>query len=176
MNYKLHSHYGQKFFRKFKLNRFTNTQKSESKMIKNFSNKYGKPDKTLFVIGDYDKGDYSMRGKEPAICKKFRTIFRNAGYKTYLINEFNTSKLCNECHGELEYFLVRESRKPKLDKEKKAEICYGLLRCKSVKHKSEIFHNRDKNSVQNMLNIVNSLFDEGKKPTVFCKKPSFLTS
>jgi len=170
INYKLYSHYEQTFFRKFKLNRFTNTQKSELKMVKNFSNKYGKPDKTIFVMGDYDKGDYHMKGKEPVICKKFRRIFRNAGYNTFLVNEFRTSKLCNCCNGELEYFLERPSQKPKLKKENKTEICHGLLRCQSVKHKSEIFHNRDKNAVQNMLNIVKSVFDTGKRPNIFCRE------
>jgi hypothetical protein len=170
INYKLYSHYEQTFFRKFKLNRFTNTQKSELKMVKNFSNKYGKPDKTIFVMGDYDKGDYHMKGKEPVICKKFRRIFRNAGYKTFLVNEFRTSKLCNCCNGELEHFLERPSQKPKLKKENKTEICHGLLRCQSVKHKSEIFHNRDKNAVQNMLNIVKSVFDTGKRPNIFCRE------
>jgi len=170
INYKLYSHYEQTFFRKFKLNRFTNTQKSELKMVKNFSNKYGKPDKTIFVMGDYDKGDYHMKGKEPVICKKFRRIFRNAGYKTFLVNEFRTSKICNCCNGELEHFLERPSQKPKLKKENKTEICHGLLRCQSVKHKSEIFHNRDKNAVQNMLNIVKSVFDIGKRPNIFCRE------
>ena len=47
------------------------TQKSESKMIKNFENKYGKPNKTILVVGDYDKGDNNMKGKEPTICKKY---------------------------------------------------------------------------------------------------------
>ena len=170
INYKLYSHYKETFFRKFKLNRFTNTQKSELKMVKNFSNKYGKPDKTIFVMGDYDKGDYHMKGKEPVICKKFRRIFRNAGYNTFLVNEFRTSKLCNCCNGELEHFLERPSQKPKLKKENKTEICHGLLRCQSVKHKSEIFHNRDKNAVQNMLNIVKSVFDTGKRPNIFCRE------
>jgi hypothetical protein len=170
INYKLYSYYEQTFFRKFKLNRFTNTQKSELKMVKNFSNKYGKPDKTIFVMGDYDKGDYHMKGKEPVICKKFRRIFRNAGYNTFLVNEFRTSKLCNCCNGELEHFLERPSQKPKLKKENKTEICHGLLRCQSVKHKSEIFHNRDKNAVQNMLNIVKSVFDTGKRPNIFCRE------
>jgi hypothetical protein len=170
VNYQLYSHYEQSCFRKFKLNAFTNTQKSESKMIQNFQKKYGKPEETVFVMGDYDKGDYYMKGKEPVICKKFRRIFRNAGYNTYLVNEFRTSKLCNCCNEELEYFLERPSKKPKLKKEGKTEICHGLLRCQSVKHKCEIFHNRDKNAVQNMLKIVNSVLNTGKRPTIFCRE------
>ena len=87
-----------KFFRKFKLNSYTNTQKSESKLINNFSNKYGKPENTIFVLGDWDKGSYNMKGIEPIICKRIRRIFKNAGYESYLINEYCTTKLCNCCH------------------------------------------------------------------------------
>lgn len=170
VNYQLYSHYEKTYFRKFKLNVFINTQKSENKMIKNFKNKYGKPEETVFVMGDFDKGNYHMKGKEPVICKKFRRIFRNSGYNTFLVNEFRTSKLCNCCNEELENFLERPSQKPKLKKEKKIEICHGLLRCKSVKHKSEIFHNRDKNAVQNMLNIVKSILNTGKRPEIFCRE------
>jgi hypothetical protein len=74
-------------------------------MIKNFENKYGKPSKTILVIGDWDKGDYNMKGKEPI-------IFRKAKYKKYLVNEFRTSKLCNCCNEEIENFLEKPSQKP----------------------------------------------------------------
>ena len=53
-------------------------------------------------------GDYNIKGKEPIICKKFRRIFRNVGYKIILVNEFKTSKLCNCCNGKLEHFLERK--------------------------------------------------------------------
>ena len=88
LNHLLNSYYQERHFRVFKLNRFSNTQRSESKMIKNFAKKFSHPINTAFVIGDYDKGSYNMRGCEPAICKKFRRIFKNAGYQTLLINEF----------------------------------------------------------------------------------------
>ena len=45
-----------------------------------------------------------------------------------------------------------------------------LIICpKSVKHNCEIYHNRDKNAVQNMLKIVKSIFNTGKRPKVFCR-------
>jgi hypothetical protein len=31
-------------------------------------------------------------------------------------------------------------------------------------------NNRDKNAVQNMLNIVESIFNTGKRPTIFCRE------
>ncbi len=59
------------------------------------------------------------------------------------------------------------SNKPK--KLGQLESVHGILRCQSVKHKSEIYHNRDKNAVQNMLNIVKSIFDTGLRPELFCR-------
>lgn len=169
LNKLLYDHYQQKIFRKLKFNRFINTQKSQAKMITNFKNKFGNPKDSIIVFGDYDKGDYHMKGKEPVICKKFRRIFKNANYKTYLINEFRTSKLCNCCHNELEMFLERDSHKPKLIIENKKELVHGLLRCQSVKPKCEIIHNRDKNAVQNMLTIIESIFKTGKRPLRFTR-------
>jgi hypothetical protein len=169
LNIILFNHYEQFIFRKFKLNRFINTQKSESKMIKNFINKFGKPENTIFVLGDYDKGEYNMKGIEPVICKKFRKIFRNAGFDTYLINEFRTSKLCNCCHNEIDPFLIRESKKPKDKKINKKILIRGLLTHQELKPKCEIIHNRDKNAVQNMLYIVETLKTTGKRPNEYCR-------
>jgi hypothetical protein len=47
-----------------------------------------------------------MKGVEPIICKRIRKIFKNAGYETYLINEYRISKLCNNCRCEFERFLI----------------------------------------------------------------------
>ncbi len=177
VNNKLFNHYQQKFFRKFKLNSYTNTQKSEAKLINNFSNKYGKPENTIFVLGDWDKGSYNMKGVEPIICKRIRRIFKNAGYETYLINEYCTSKLCNHCHQELDKFLIRKSKKPKDIKKNKSIIVNGLLRHQDVNSNEEqeqelvcgIYHNRDKNAVQNMISIVEELKKSGKRPLRFTR-------
>ena len=169
LNHLLISYYQERQFRVFKLNRFSNTQRSESKMIKNFAQKFGSPINTAFVIGDYDKRSYNMRGCEPAICKRFRRIYKNAGYQTLLINEFRTSKQCNGCHEELEHFHKKINKTTG-----KEYICHGLLRCQSVKHKSEIIHNRDKNAVTNMLKITQSLFDTGQRPEIFTRTESLI--
>ena len=69
-----------------------------------------------------------MKGVEPIICKRIRRIFKNAGYESYLINEFRTSKLCNCCHKELDKFLIRKSNKPKDIMKNKNILVNGLLR------------------------------------------------
>jgi len=171
LNNLLFEHYEQMYFRKFKLNRYINSQKSESKMINNFGKKFGSKEDVIFVMGDFDKGNNHMKGVEPVICKKFRRIFRNAGYQTFLINEFKTSKLCNCCHNELEKFMVRQSNKPRDRKANKKCLVNGLLHHdKDVKPKCEIVHNRDKNAVQNMLNIVKSLKTTCLRPKVFSRE------
>ena len=57
-----------------------------------------------------------MKGVEPVICRKFRKIFRNAGYETYLVNKFRTSKLYNCCHKEIEPFLEKKVINLKISK------------------------------------------------------------
>ena len=94
LNNQLEEYYRNPLFRKLKSNRFINTQKSESKMIKNFSKKFGNSKETVFILGDWDKENNHMKGSEPTINKRFRRIYfsmkNKAGYETYLINEFRT--------------------------------------------------------------------------------------
>ncbi len=171
VNITLFDHYQKEYFRKFKLNRFINTQKSESKMINNFKNKFGDKEDIIFVMGDYDKKDH-MKSLEPVICKRFRRLFKNAGYQVNLINEFRTSKLCNGCHEELEPFLERISHKPKDYKQGKIITVNGLLRHEVCKPQCELIHNRDKNAVQNMLYIVEEIKKTGKRPEKYSRANS----
>lgn len=166
VNRMLFKHYADEIFRKLKLNIYINTQKSESKMINNFKEKFGKPENTIVVIGDYDKGNNNMKGKEPIINRKIRKLFRNNKFEVYKINEFRTSKLCNECCEECETFLERKSHKPHNQGEKC--ICWGLVHCKNGN--CNLIHNRDKNAVLNMYKIVQSIFGGNGRPKKFCRE------
>ncbi len=169
VNRLLFNHYKKDVFRKLKFNRYTNTQKSESKMIKNFSNKFGNPDECTVILGDYDKGDGHMKGKEPIINRRIRKIFRNNGYEVYMINEFRTSMLCHRCESKCDNFLKRESHKPKdLDKKtgkRKVIEVWGLTLCENKN--CSLIHNRDKNSALNMYKIVESIYKGQGRPIKF---------
>jgi hypothetical protein len=152
-------------------------------MIENFKNKFGTPDKVIITFGDHDKGQHNMKGVESIICKKIRRIFKNAGYKVYLINEFRTLKLCNCCHQELDKFLTRLSSKPKDTKKNKKVLVNGLLKHTVSNPKGvlnpllcTIIHNRDKNAVQNMLYIVEHIKKTGKRPKLFTREEIKTTS
>lgn len=159
LNNKLFIFYKQKIFRKLKLRSFIRTQKSESKFVRNFKNKFGNEKNSIVVIGDWS--NTSIKNTEPTIGKRLRTILGRAKYKTYLIDEYKTSKICNGCCGELEKFLDKKHENGNFYK------CHGLLRCKS--QNCGIIHNRDKNAVRNMLNIVQNIFSHNTRPEIFTR-------
>ena len=71
----------------------------------------------------------------------------------------------------MEKFIKRKSPTPKNKEDEKEILVHGILQCQSVKHNCEIIHNRDKNAVKNMLKIVTSLKETGKRPDEYCLKP-----
>jgi len=171
VNRTLYKHYSQKLFRKLKFNRYTNTQKSESKMIKNFENKFGKPEECTIILGDYDK-ENNRKGKEPVINRRIRKIFRNHKYQVFMINEFKTSKLCNVCENVCSTFLKRESKSPKhkdkkTGKQKIIEV-WGLTLCENKN--CSLIHNRDKNSALNMYKITQSIYKGLGRPKIYCRE------
>ena len=136
-------------------------QKSEDKMLNAFEKKFGDADQAFIVLGNWSKNE-ERKGNEPTINKRFRKLFRRRRYRTFLIDEFRTSKLCNGCGCELEKFLYKE----KTDKKGQSVkvLCHGLLRCKSERRGCQTKHNRDKNAVKNMLKIICHLIYRNEKP------------
>jgi uncharacterized short protein YbdD (DUF466 family) len=110
---KLEIYYGDPLRRKLRWNTYINTQRSESNMINNFKKKFGKPESVIIGIGDYDQGSYHMKHKEPTKGKGFRKVFRQAGYKVLLVDEYKTSCKCHVCHCDTEKFLWRKNHKPR---------------------------------------------------------------
>jgi hypothetical protein len=45
-------------------------------MIKNFESKYGKPNKTILVVGDYDNCDNNMKGKNQQYVKSLEEYLK----------------------------------------------------------------------------------------------------
>ena len=169
--------YKKKIFRKLKMNTYTNTKKSESKMINSFKEKIGKPNKVVIIYGDYDDKGRHIKGKEPIVSKRLRRVFREVGYDEYLINEHNTSALCNICEHKTEKCLTRVSQKPKNKKKIVFEEVWGLRRCSNLNCKATTkkgiicprLYNRDDNACMNMIKIVEYLKKYGKRPAMYCR-------
>jgi len=153
LNRKLSEHYRQKVYRKLKFNLYTNMRKSESKMMHNFLKKYGPPKDVIVVFGDYSKKK-TMKGSEPHISKRIKKVMVDSGYKVKLINEYNTSKLCNKCS----CVTKNETKKVK----GKVVPIWKLLRCTS--EKCLTYHNRDENACRNMRKINKSILSGKGRP------------
>ena len=170
LNRTLKPHYEQEIYRKLKLNRYINTQKSETKMLKNFEKAFGSPYEVIIVFGDYDKKG-TMKGSEPHIAKRLKKLFAEYGYTVYLIDEYNTSKLCNKCSSETERFmwLEKEIKDKKTGKKRiKNVLLWKLLRCTS--EKCATHHNRDHNAARNFLKIVKSVFANKGRPKKYIRE------
>ena len=165
LNNKLYKFYEKYIFRKLKLNGFINKKKHEQKLIKNFKRIFGEPDKTIICIGNWcQKSSMISFGKEATKGKGFRNLFRQNGYKVYLVDEFRTSCRCSKCEiGECEKFQKRENPKPY----KSGEILvHGLLRCKNCK----TMWNRDVNGATNIYKIAKNAILEKPRPKYLCRE------
>lgn len=149
INLEINKFYEKLLWRKLKLSVYTLTRKSESRMLKKFKEKFGTGEETFITFGDWSQKE-QMKFKEPTKGKSFRSLFRKAGYKVFLVDEYRTSKKCCNCKNEegiCEKFLKVKSPRPW--KKNEEIICNGLVKCKTCR----TMFNRDVNSVVNMLEI-----------------------
>jgi len=141
---KIKGHYNDKIYRKQRWYSFINRQRSEAKMINNFKDKFGNGKKTLILMGDFEEKNH-MRYKESTKGKGFRNLFKKAGYNVFLVDEYNTSRICHVNGEEMTKF------RPKNNKvTNRAQLCHGLLRSKIVPNNKPIIMNRDTNGSLNI--------------------------
>ena len=112
INNLVYSHYQIEDHRKLKWNTYNNIKRSEDKMLNSFECIFGGSDKCVIILGDYSEKN-NKKGNEPSITKKLRKLFKKRGYEVYLIDEYNTSKLCNKCSHETENFVIKNEKNPK---------------------------------------------------------------
>ena len=86
-----------------------------------------------------------MKYKEPIKGKGMRTLFRQNGFQTFLVDEHRTSCRCLGCEGGInEKFMVRPNPRPYRTN---LRLVHGLLHCKNC----ERVWNRDCNGAMNGL-------------------------
>jgi hypothetical protein len=92
INNLLYEYYEKDLYRKLKWFGFINRQRSENWMINNFKKTFGNKDKTIIAFGDWEQKKH-LKYKPPTKGIGIRKIFRQAGYKVFLVDEYKTSKI-----------------------------------------------------------------------------------
>ena len=163
INYKLFKFYEKYIFRKLKLNGYINKKNNEQKMISNFKKIFGKPEDVVICAGDWEQKQH-MKYKEPIKGRGIRKLFRQNGYKLYLVDEFRTSCKCSKCEGgNCEKFMVRENPKPY----KSGNILvHGLTKCKTCLG----VWNRDVNGATNIYKIAKNVINKLERPKYLCRE------
>lgn len=164
INNKLFKFYEKYIFRKLKLNGYINRKKNEQKMISNFKKIFGKPEEVVICGGDFEQRKGMKYGKEPIKGRGIRKLFRQNGYKLYLVDEFRTSCKCSKCEGgSCEKFMVRKNSKPY----KSGNILvHGLISCKNCNN----VWNRDVNGATNIFKIAKNAINKIERPKYLCRE------
>ena len=162
LNHKVYPFYQRFIFRKLKLNAYINKKKNEQKMINKFKKVFGSQEDVIIAFGDWEQKQH-MKYKEPTKGKGIRKLFRESGYKVYLVDEYRTSCMCSKCcEGKCEKFIIRKNPKPY----KKTNILvHGALICK----KCNAVWNRDVNGATNIFRIVKNIIDKKERPKYLCR-------
>ena len=162
INNKLFTFYEKSIFRKLKLNGYVNRKRNEQKMLNKFRKIFGTPDKVIIVAGDFEQKKH-MKFKEPVKGRGIRTLFKNNGYKLFLVDEFRTSCKCAKCEGgDCKKFMLRESPKPYRTN---LSLVHGLLSCKNCAN----VWNRDRNGAINIYKIAHGIIHNNKRPNYLCR-------
>ena len=164
VSYTLKPVYTNYLLRKLRWNSYMSRQRSEDKMINQIRIKFGDPDKTILVLGDWSQKGYHMPGKKPTKGKGMRKVLRKGGYQVNLMNERKTSCTCHNCHGKNEKFMRRPSRKPK--NYGQIILVHGLLRCSSENGCGSLW-NRDVCGSLNICYLAREAIAGRERPQAF---------
>jgi hypothetical protein len=170
INQELQKYYEQELFRKLRWRSHTYTQKSESILINKIKRTFGK--KIVIGFGSYQQTQ-QMKNCMPTPNKSLKDLLAKH-FKLCIVDEFKTSKMCSFClEGETCYYKQRENPRP--FREGLVNI-HGLLTCtKCSKSSHSHLMNRDLNGSRNILYLMKEWIQNRQRPTLFCRKPKFIS-
>jgi len=164
----LYKFYETYIFRKLRLQSYRNAKKSEQKMINQFKKIFGNEKDVVVCFGDYEQKRH-MKFKEATKGKGMRTLFRKAGFQTYLVDEFRTSCMCSKCEiGICKKTMVRKNPKPYRTGN---IIVHGLICCKNGCG----YWNRDVNGATNIYKIAYNAINNKTRPNYLSRSKNTST-
>jgi len=157
INGRLSAFYEKYIFRKLRLQSYRNTKTSEQRMLNNFKRIFGNEKEVVVCFGDYEQKK-QMKYKEATKGKGMRTLFRKAGFQTYLVDEFRTSCKCSKCEGGscIKNMVMKNPRPYRSGN----VIVHGLICCKNGCG----YWNRDVNGATNIYKIASNAINNKARP------------
>ena len=157
INSMLFTFYEKYIFRKLRLQSYRNTKRSEQRMLNNFKRTFGNEKDVVICFGDFEQKQ-QMKYKEPTKGKGMRTLFRKAGFQTYLVDEFRTSCRCSKCEiGVCVKNMVGKNPRPYRSSN---ILIHGLICCKNGCG----YWNRDVNGATNIYKIAYNAINNKERP------------
>jgi hypothetical protein len=181
--------YQKEVMRKLRWRKCIGRRRTDDDFLNKIEKKFGKKEDVVVVLGDWNNKN-TIKGLESTMGKGLKKLISKR-FKTYQVNEFNTSKKCCNCSGDTEIvtvegktrdgeeidsgirilgcrFCARKSRKESL---KENEIGRSKNGKQSILSPFKLL-TRDKNSCLNMLKIVRHIIDskDHSRPKEFKKE------
>lgn len=156
-----------KYLRKLKWYSHINKQRHECELLNEIEKIYGKD--AIFAFGNWSTTKGIRRISMPNMGMKKLLSKR---FKVYLLDEFNTSKICWKTKIEGNKLKVTNKYIENGKEIKSEKEIHSLLTFK-MGNKEEGIINRDLNATKNMYEIVKNLVKTGKRPEEFSRKKEY---
>jgi hypothetical protein len=142
-----------------------NRQRSENKLIENIKKTYGED--VILIIGDWDKKNMPIKRISTPGASILRLLSEH--FEVYLVNEYNTSKLCYVTEEETENLVIRKSEAITLEDQEESKKLHSVLTYKMENNRMGCI-NRDINGAKNMRKVVLHILETGERPEKYRKK------
>lgn len=162
--------YQNPIFRKFKLRKYINSERSINKFIKNIKDTYKQKGKRIVLgYGDWSRNPGIIKGCAPSMGVGLKRKLEKH-FDILFVNEAYTSMMCNRCHKKVKNHVVPLKNKPqKTRKTHRVLVCNECTGSKSTGIMRR-YINRDRNAALNILNVFKAELNSEGRPE-YLQKP-----
>jgi len=155
--------YQQELYRKMKWRSWIDRRKSEDLFLERVKKTYGSPDEIVVCHGNWSQ-HRQMKYLHPTLGIGMRRLLGRR-YKVLLVDEWGTSKYCNQCHHELIHHHSSET-----GNDLYRVVCCPECQSSSSESKKSYFFNRDANACMNILYLCHEWLDYLRRPIPYSRK------
>jgi hypothetical protein len=175
VNDEIKEFYQNKLCRKLKFRTQIYLRKSEDKFLNNIEKFFGSSKDIVIGYGNWSTTK-QMKHLMPSINQGMKKLI-DKKYKTFLVDEYCTSKLCSCCHSTLKNYKTTTIDREKFINKHKKEYKYTKIHrlltcsgCSNLESKKTTFWNRDINACINMLHLCKNWIFNKTRNKLFCRE------